>query len=261
MSRNGRDVALLLEAVARDVEFPATPQLASSVRARIESGPIPVATISVPRTRPPLWRPVLAAASVVLLALAVTLALSVTARRAVADFLGVVGIRITFDGDAPDVPANRSSGLGLGESVSLAEASRRAGFDAMAPARREVGAVYFNADLGSTGMVSVVYPADAASMGDVELLVTQFVASVDETFFKKLAYDGADVTYVRIGSTDGYWVGGEHLFYYEDSEGRPREETVRLAGRVLLWEDGGITYRVEGARSLEAALRLARNLR
>lgn len=254
--------AALLEGAARYAELPETPPLAERVRARIEAGPLPVAEIRLPRTRPPVWRPVLAGLAVLALAFGLTLAFSVTARRAVADLLGIAGIEITFDDEGdPPVPLPR---LDLGERVARAEAAERAGFDVLVPARVTAGgrhAVYYDPDLGSTGMVSVVYPETAGSTDDVDLLVTQFVASVDGMFIKKLALQGADVTYATVGTSTGYWVGGEHLFYYVDADGRPREETVRLAGKVLLWEEGPVTYRVEGAPSLRAALRVARGLR
>ncbi|MDQ3915116.1 MAG: hypothetical protein M3323_07265 [Actinomycetota bacterium] len=264
MREADRRLATLLEDVARDVEFPETPPLAATVRRRIESGPLPVARIRLPRTRPAAWRPVLATVAVVVVALTVTLALSVTARRAVADLLGIVGIHVTFDEEEGQSMRPRSE-LYLGEPTSTHVASERAGFEVVVPSpprSRRVWAVYYDRSIGAGGMVSLVHPPDARSVEDVDLLVTQFVASLDGEFFKKIASGGADVRYTRVGSSEAFWIGGDpHLFYYVDEDGEPRTETVRLAGRVLLWEDGGITYRVEGADSLRAALRIARSLR
>jgi hypothetical protein len=255
-----RRIAALLEAAAPHVEFPETPPLPALVRRRIERGPIPVGTIAVPRLRPPLWRPVLAFASVVVLALAVTLALSATARKAVADLLGVVGIHVTFDDPREGLPPPRDV-LELGTSMSTFEAAGRVGFEVLQPSLRRVAAVYFDASIGETGMVSFVYPPDAKSVSDVDLLVTQFAATLDGAFFKKVALAGGDVTYVDVRSRPGYWVGGgPHLFWYVDADG-PRDETIRLAQRVLIWEEDGVTYRIEGAGSLRAALRIARGLR
>lgn len=261
--RAERRAAALLEEASRARVFPEAPDLAARVRARIEAGPVPVAELRLPRTRWAPARPLAVAAAVVLLALGLTLSLSVTARRAVADLLGVVGIHITFDDEAaPGAPP--SERLRLGSRVPLSIAERRAGFDVRIPSTRVTGArsraVYYDPDLGATGMVSLVYPADAETAAEADLLVTQFAASVDGAFFKKVALAGGDVTYAEIASARGYWVGGEHLFYYVDAESRTREETVRLAGKVLLWESGGVTYRVEGRGSLRAALRVARSL-
>jgi hypothetical protein len=260
-----RRLAALLGDVAGATEFPETPPLAASVRRRIESGPLPVARIRLPRTRPPLWRPALAVAAIALVALAVTLSLSVTARRAVADLLGVVGIHVTFDDGPGGKPLSPRTDLDLGEQIATYEAEERVGFDVVvpsAPKSRRVWAVYYDASIGQRGMVSLVYPHDAESVDDVDLLLTQFEASADGQLFKKVAIEGSDVTYTNVGGSEAYWIGGDpHLFYYVDEDGEPRPESVRLAGRVLIWEDDGVTYRIEGARSLRAALRLAASLR
>lgn len=266
MNDADRRIAALLEDVARATEFPETPPLADSVRHRIEAGPLPVARIRLPRTRPPLWRPALAVVAVVLVGLAVTLALSVTARRAVADLLGVVGIRVTFD-EEPDGEAalKPRTDLDLGEQTATHEAEERVGFDVRvpsAPTSRRVWAVYYDASIGKRGMVSLVYPHDAESVDDVDLLVTQFEASLDGQLFKKIAVEGSDVRYTDVGGAEAYWIGGDpHLFFYVDGDREPRPETVRLAGKVLIWASDGVTYRIEGARSLRAALRLAASMR
>jgi hypothetical protein len=256
-----RALSVLLGEAARDAEFPATPQVAGRVRNRIEAGPIPVGTIHVPRTRPPVLRPVIAAAVVLILALALTLSLSVSARRAVADLLGVVGIRVTF-GDEPPAAPRPLRDIPLGASVARSEAGERVGFHVMVP-RAVPGepAFYVEPSIGESGMVSVVYPRDARTMAGVDLLVTQFVASVREEYVKKLATLGSEIRYVRVRSSDAYWIGGDpHFVFYEDRDG-VRQEEVRLAGNVLLWEEDGVTYRIEGAGSLREARRLAASLR
>jgi hypothetical protein len=258
-------MAAVVERVAREVDFPETPPLAAAVRRRIDAGPMPVGTIRLPRTHPSLWRPVVAGVSVVVIVLALTLSLSVTARRAVADLLGIVGIHITFD-ETPEVSPPPESELRLGERIGLAAASKRAGFDVALPRDPAIEgmrpAVYYDAAIGRSGMVSIVYPDDATTASDARLLVTQFVASVDEAFFKKVEVPGGKVSAAPVGSEAGYWISGKpHLIYYVDEDGSFREETVRLAGNVLLWDEGGVTYRVEGAESRGEALRIARSLR
>ena len=259
--RHDRALATLLEEAARDAAFPRTPPLAGRVRARIETGPIPVAEIRLPRTRPPLLRPVAAALAVVL-AVAVTLSVSLPARRAVADLLGVVGIRVTFDKD-PALTPRPGAQIRLGEAVSKEAASEASGLRVLVPgAVPGTPAFYFDASIGEGGMVSVVYPADAATLAGVDLLVAQFEASVPGEFVKKLLTLGSEIEYTTVRSSEAFWISGEpHLFFYEGGDGAIRQETVRLAGNVLLWEDDGITYRVEGADSLREALRVAASLR
>lgn len=252
----------LLEEAARDARFPETPALAEKVRARIDAGPVPVAEIRLPDRRPPLIRPVLVAVLSVALALAVTLAVSVNARRAVADLLGVVGIRITFDDD-PGVTPLPATQIPLGERVSKKDAIERSGLQVLVPeAAPGHPAFYVDESVGNGGMVSVVYPAEAETLADVDVLVSQFVASVPAEYVKKLLTLGSDIEHTSVRSSEAFWIGGEpHLFFYDEGDGGIRRETVRLAGNVLLWVEDGVTYRIEGAGSLERAQRLAASLR
>jgi hypothetical protein len=264
MRRDGSKLATLLAEVAPEVEFPPTPQLSPAVRRRIESGPLPVGRIHLPRTRAPVWRLLATAACVLIVVLGVTLTLSATARRAVADLLGIVGIHITFDEDA-GAGLDPEPDLRLGERVDLATARDRAGFSVAVPGRdvtKGLGrAVYYDPAVGSTGMVSLVYPPAADRLAELDLLVTQFRAAVDQAYLKKLSVTEGGVVYTSVGPEPAFWVGHRHLLYYVTGEIEPVEESARLAGKVLLWEEGGVTYRVEGAPSLRAALRVAHGLR
>lgn len=259
-SRDRALVALLQEVSADDV-FPPAPPLASSVRRRIEAGPRPVATIRLPRTRAAAWRPVLVSVAVVAVAIGVTLSISATARRAVADLLGVAGIHITFGDDRGASPPRDR--IYLGERVSLEEASERAGFAVEVPDPSAVGApgpaVYYDPTIAADGMVSLVYPQDARKRRDMDVLVTQFEAPLDGVFVKKVATT-QELTFVNVGDARGYWISGKpHLVYSVGGAETPLG-MVRFAGNVLLWADDGITYRVEGPRSLARALRIAQSL-
>jgi hypothetical protein len=255
---------LLLE-VANEIDYPPTPELSFRVAHRIARDPLAPER----RSRRRWLRPALAIGIVVVLIGFFTLAFSPTARRAVADFLGVVGIRIsvgTEKSSTRDLPGPDLDDIDLGEEVSLGEAGSRAGFDVKVPNESVQGGwhrtVFFDPAIGESGMVSLAYQSDGTDDEEVEFLITQFEASVDETFFKKTLAMGSDVRFVDAPGTTGYWVSGEpHLFYYLESDGDLREESLRLAGNVLLWEAGGVTYRVEGARSLVEAQRIAASLR
>ena len=60
----------------------------------------------------------------------------------------------------------------------------------------------------------------------------------------------------------GVWIEGDpHSFGYVDQDGRVREETLRLAGNTLIWEQGELTVRIEDASSKAEALDLAASLR
>ena len=61
----------------------------------------------------------------------------------------------------------------------------------------------------------------------------------------------------------GLWItGARHEIIYRDpATGQVIAKSRRLVGNVLIWEAGGITYRLEGARTLADARAVARNLK
>jgi hypothetical protein len=251
-------VIALLQSVGPTLEFPPTPPLATAVRARLEA-PAP-ATEPATQPRVAWWRlrPLLAGAAVILVALGLSLTFSVSARRAVADLLGVVGINISFDEtDTDGLPEPPLNELGLGIEVTRSEAEEIVGFDLRGPDASDGSlSIYLDDSIGDSGMVSTVIRQQGQELP--KILITEFKASVETGFIKKLADGKTEVHFVTVAGFGGYWLTGEpHFFAYADEAGKIREESIRLAGNVLLWEAGGITYRIEGAGSLAGALRLA----
>jgi hypothetical protein len=250
---------LLLE-VANEIDYPPTPELSFRVAHRIARDPL-----APERSRRRWLRPALAIGIVIVLIGYFALAFSPTARRAVADLLGVLGIEISVtDGSTIPLPP-RNTELELGRRTSIPAAYEEVDFPVKAPSVEAIegmgAAVYLDPSIGESGMLSFVYPHDARTYDDVELLITQFEASVDETFLKKTLAMGSDVRFVDAPGTTGYWVSGQpHLFYYLESDGDLREESLRLAGNVLLWEEAGVTYRIEGAETLAEAQQIAASL-
>jgi len=143
----------------------------------------------------------------------------------------------------------------LGERVSLSQARGRAGFDLLELEERP-DRVY----LGPRGTVWFLYGRPDA----VRLLVAQTPRlRVDEPFIlKKLAGAGASVETTRVRDNRAYFVSGEpHELILVDEHGIPVQETARLAQDVLLWEEDGRTYRLEGDLALDEALDIANSLR
>lgn len=245
-----------LRAAAREVAYPPTPALAKQVRMRLETAPR-----SSHRTLPhrPRWQPALVALGALVVVLVATMTFSPRAREAVADFIGVGGVRIGFDERAPS--ATPSEGLNLGPRVSLAEAEELAGFDVKVPQMLGLSSpeIHFIRP-PDAGMVSLLYPDAYEGADEPALLITQFRADLDGAFVKKLGFEGTDVESVLVRGSVGYWVRGAHVFSYVDASGNLREETLRLADNVLLWEEDGITYRIEGGFGRPEALKIADSL-
>jgi hypothetical protein len=254
------ELGRVLRDLGEHIAYPQEPDLTAAVRTRIQKSP-----------KPPFWarwpegRRAVAMALLVLVAVATgTLALSPAARRAVADWLGIGGIRIVH-GDRAEAPV--AEDLRLGERVSLVQAQDRVSYDVLRPSALEVGEpdeVYLD-DVIPGGQVSLVYrPADGlpeAEETGVGLLFTQFRSQLDETLVKKVVPPQDVVEAVTVNGLPGYWVGGPHTLLYEDAEGNIREERSRLAANVLIWEQDGITLRLESALTRQEALRIAESVR
>ena len=67
----------------------------------------------------------------------------------------------------------------------------------------------------------------------------------------------ARVDSVTVNGSPGLWISGAHQIAFLDRTGRIETDTVRRSGPVLLWAQGGVTYRIEGLDSLAAAQQVA----
>jgi hypothetical protein len=264
------NVEVALHELAVVVEFPPTPDIASAVRARLAERPV------VPPRRgwlPPWPR----AVAVVLLALLVL----VLAGLAVADRLGLRGVTIVQVTEVPTAvptaapeptragvptptPPPPGAALGLGNLASLAEARSRASFALLLPeALGEPDAVYVN----GADQVSLVYAPrpglpPAPQPAGVGLLLTEFRADIDASLFQKGVPPTARIESVRVGGNQGYFISGApHSFFVREPNGNVRDDRSRLAGNTLLWEQNGITNRIESALGRDGAIRIAESLR
>lgn len=61
----------------------------------------------------------------------------------------------------------------------------------------------------------------------------------------------------EVNDQRAFWIEGDHLLQIPDSNGNVEE---RVIGNVLVWTDGRLTYRLEGAPSVEDAVRIAESL-
>ncbi len=241
-----------IEAALRDlavhIDHPQTADLSVVVVARLTAAPAP------PRSRRP--RVALAAALLVVVLLAWP-----APRHAVADWLGIGAVRVVRTGD---VPAGTGSVLRLGREVSLEEASDRAPFTILGPATMEApSAIYMGEP--SADSVTLLWgegpdvPGDAST--GVGVLLTEMPGSTNRELIEKRL--GPDTTFetTTVGDAPAYWIaGGQHELLYVDQYGRTRPDTTRLAANTLLWEQDGVTFRLESRLSRDAAIELAGDL-
>jgi hypothetical protein len=238
---------------ALSVEWPATPDLAAAVAARLER-PAPARRA---------WRPALAYGLAALAAaFAITMAASPDARSAVLEWLGLKSVKIERREPTapPPQPGTLGSGLGLGTPVTLEEARRRSPFLSL-PTAEGLGqpdAIH----LGGQS-VSLVYgerPGFARSTTTgAAVLVQEFPARVGP-FIEKTLGAGTRLDRLRVDGDPAYFITGAHGFAYE-GEDDVRFEQQRLAGNTLLVErPDGLLIRVEGDLERDRAVAIAESI-
>jgi hypothetical protein len=278
-----RDLEQTLLQIGRELEWPQTPRLASSVLARLEARPAegpaagaePAPPAHRPRRRPRgagLLPPrglrralVLALVSLLVLSGAVFAAVP-GVRDAVLDFIGLQGATVEQreKEDLPTPPPIEP--LDLGTSTTLEDAGERLAFDPLVPADPgEPDGVYVS-DRAPGGELSLAYrPREGlprARTTGLGLLVTQIRGDLVPDLFGKLAGPDASIEELTVGGEPAAWIeGAEHFFFYRGPGGRILENELRLAQNVLLMQRGPMLIRLEGAFDRDRALEIASSLR
>jgi hypothetical protein len=215
--------ALLL--LGREIDWPEAPDVSD----RLELGP---------RARRP--RSLVLALAAVALAVAVAFAVP-PARSAILRFLHLGGVTVERVSTLP--PAEeRPLTAGLGTRASPAEAALVLGHPFLLPPGARGAPLY-----QQPGMVSAVIATPEPTLLS-ELAFTGLL--------EKLAAFGTGVEPLQVApGVDGLWLSGaQHVVFGPATP-------ARLAGHVLLWERGGVTFRLEGRHlERERALELAREI-
>jgi hypothetical protein len=255
-----------------EIDWPATPDLAGAVRARLAAGEPArpgVRGLRARRTRRRLRTRLAWVAATLAVLAGGTLAASPAARSDVLRWLGLKSVVIhrAPPSATPVPPARRSplgESLGLGRAVTLAEARRISGRPVLAPASLGTpGAVYILGDDGPVQTVSLVYAPRAGALRPsrvtgVALLVQTYGPNVTPMLEKTVAANG-HLDSLRIAGHDAYWLGGEpHGFAYSSPAGGGFERQ-RLADHTLLVAAGSSLLRIEGGVTRAQAVAIARS--
>jgi hypothetical protein len=245
------DLERSLRALADHIELPPERDLSGPVLAALESGPAP---------RPRWWaRPAVALAALVVVATTATLILSAPAREAVADLLGIGGVRIEFgERGGTQEPLGPGDELDLGEPTSL-DAARRELAIRVPDLLGDPDAVYIDRDVVTRVTLAYEPGAGIPESEDtgVGVLVTEFRSSIDEGYLKKLTAEDVEVRFVTVDGRSAYWIEGRHELLLVDPSGAVVPDGGRLAGNTLIWEIDGVTLRLEADIDLETALEIA----
>jgi hypothetical protein len=258
---DNRALEAALADLGQSLLFPPTPPLAAAVATAIRSEPT---WGSRPFGRSlPFGRPLRRG-----LGLGLVAALLV-AGLAAAIGIALGGLRITFGGPSPGtaIPEQVVIERAFGDPVRLDQLAGRLAFEPVAPTLVELGRPghAYVAEPPSGGSLALIWgdrPGFAADrQSGIGVVLTEFRADIGPETFEKMLRSGIELESVTVNGAPGYWIeGGEHFFFYRDADGEVVDDTLRLVGTALVWEQGGLTLRIEGAPNLAAALRIAASL-
>ena len=255
------DMDALLHASATAFEYPRTPNIATRVRSRLdnEARSHAIAGSFIERLRAVFARPVLRAAGAVLLVVAVVIASALAvpqSREALADFFGLSHVKIEIGPVLGPPPPILSPGS-FAEPATLSSAQERVDFEIRLPVVD-----------GTEMAADAVYVEDRSPGAEVVIAVYE-EADFDlyqsaNGFFGKGGIPSSDVLLkTDVHGYEAIWISrGGHIASSLDDQGRVVVETLRSVERAtLLWEEMGVTYRLETSLSLDEAIRIAESLR
>ncbi len=202
------------------------------------------------RRIPPAGRVLAVALAAMLLLVGVAMAVT-PSRDAILRVIGLRGVTIERVQRLPPIPPGARTGvsLELGRPISLARAGHAASFTALLPPR--ASGAYIGHDVPG-GRISIL-------VGRV--LITEFRGTARPYIFKVMD-PGTMAKLTRVNGGSGvYLSGAPHQVLFDASNGQVRGDLVRLAGNVLVWQQGRLIVRIEGTHTLAQALAIARSLR
>ena len=120
--------------------------------------------------------------------------------------------------------------------------------------------------LGPPDEIYLEYPSDLDSLKAIILVwlnpqgleiprLVLYQIGVPEYGIKEVS--GESLRESEVNDELAYWIEGAHLLQIPDGNGNVE---TRLVGNVLIWTEGRLTYRLEGAPSLVEAVRIAESL-
>ena len=260
------DLEAALVDLGTALDYPSTPDLATTVGAALRAGAVVPLGGRIPLRRR-LLRSVLLAAAISLLLVGTAVGLRLGLDLLSIEFGPVPAASPTFPGEPTTAPGRPGDGLGLGTPTPIADARRTAPFPILVPAVLPAPDTVFVGGPALRGQISIVYPATddrpaSDLLGGAGLLITQNAGSVDVGLANKLVDAGlATVETVDVAGASGLWITGEpHVFWYLDPDGEVIESGRRLVGDVIVWERDGVLYRIEGEITLDSALEIAASM-
>jgi len=239
--------------------YPPTPNLAAAVRRRIVARPV------APVRRLAVWRDprrlALAAVAVLVLAGAAALVNPAT-RDAIAHFFHVPGVIVSRVSPRPSL--SPLTPLDLGRRTTLADAQSAVSFSVAVPSSLGTpDAVYLDTDVPG-GEVALAYAPrpgiPLVKQTNLGVLFTEFRGDLIPGFLTKEVGPSTTLEQTSVNGDPGWWIAGEpHLLITRIGD-TDYPVSLRMAANTLIWERGGVTYRIESGLSKADALRIAAGL-
>src|SRR2546428_13839 len=181
--------------------------------------------------------------------------------RAIAHFFHVPGVIVTR---VPSPPPSLSPAtpLDLGRLTTLEEAQRTVSFKIVVPPALGAPDAVYVASGPPGGEVALAYkPRPGIPLvGETALgvLVTEFRGDLVPQFITKEVGPGTTLEETSVNGDPGWWIAGQpHTIVIRTSPYDSQPETLRLASNTLVWEHGGVTYRIESRLAKATVIRLA----
>lgn len=250
-------VDALLRSSSEAFSYPRTPDIAARVRARLDSEPSSASIIErllVARARPAL-RIALAALLVAAVAVAAALALP-QSREALADLFGLSSVKIEVSpvqGPPPPVLSPDS----FASPATLSMAQEAVEFEIRLPVVDDVSVLPDEVYLQDIGLASAPIVILVYENEDFDLYQST------RGFFGKGLPDADLARESSVHGQPAIWIdSGGHIARSLDADGNLLIETERTVERgTLLWEEGGISYRLETGLPEEESILLGESLR
>ena len=263
MAESRRFTDVELERALRELgpryPYPPTPNLAVAVRRRIVARPAP------PVRRLALWRHPLRlalAAAVVLVLLGAAALINPTTRDAIAHFFHVRGVIVSRVSPLPSL--SPVTPLNLGRRTTMADAQSSVSFTIAVPAALGAPDAVYVVTGTPGGEVALAYAPrpgiPLVKQTGLGLLITEFRGDLLPGFLTKEVGPSTTLQETSVNGDPGWWVAGEPHTVFVKVSGTDYQVQLRMAANTLIWEHGGVTYRIESGLSKADAFRIAAGL-
>jgi len=268
------DLERRLEDLGRHLDYPGAANLAAAVgrRARQAGAPRPFwrRALLAPVPGRSAWPSTLLAAAAIAVVVIAALVAFPPSRDAIAGFLGLRGLIVQRVPLTPSAGPSNTGPLGrrlaLGNEVTLAQARAAVPYPVLLPASLGEPDQVYLLNPSSRQAVALVYLPRAglpeSAHTGVGLLLIEFPGKLQSAFMEKMLGPDATLEQVSVDRQPGFWVSGSpHGFLYLDQKGEVVDDTYRLAGNTLIWNQGSLLLRIEADIGKEQALAVAASLR